>query len=146
MAKFRPILGHIHIFDVTTGLLHTILIHLSSIRLVNCQLDMFQDEIHNGLYTQKNIKIQGNLWTLYRSLYPLITQNVFKRQLSLYRTTNNQTDTFNRQIKQISEILKKYQWNESLKGFKLISFFDIRRSIIPEILSLYNSENNEIQS
>ena len=60
--------------------------------------------------------------------------------------------TFNRLLKtadksdDILKILKKYQWNESLKGFKLISFFDIRRSIIPEILSLYNSENNEIQS
>ena len=60
--------------------------------------------------------------------------------------------TFNRLLKtsdksdDILKILKKYKWNESLKGFKLISFFDIRRSIIPEILSLYNSENNELKS
>lgn len=60
--------------------------------------------------------------------------------------------TFNRLLatseksKEILAILKKNKWNESLNGFKQISFYDIRRSIIPEILSLYNSKNNEISS
>ena len=82
-------------------------------------------------------------------------KHIFRYAVACYgktSTTIYMNLTFNRLLKtsdksnEILKILKKYQWNEELNGFKLISFFDIRRSIIPEILHLYNSENNNLEA
>lgn len=82
-------------------------------------------------------------------------RHIFRYAVALYGKTSANIYlnlTFNRLLDttqksdEILKILKKYQWNESFKGFKLISFYDIRRSIIPEILSLFNSENNNLQT
>ena len=82
-------------------------------------------------------------------------RHIFRYTLCCYGKTDvniYMNLTFNRLLatsdksKEILTILKKNKWNESLKGFKQISFYDIRRYIIPEILSLYNSQNNDISA
>ena len=46
---------------------------------------------------------------------------------------------------EIEEILKQCDWSTRSKTFEKLSFQKLRKIFIPQVLGLYNSEDNEIE-
>lgn len=119
----------------------------NSFKIENISLirNVYSDDLIADLLDVEQVSILNN--QSFRHIFRYAVCCYGKTDVNIYLnlTFNRLLDTSDKSS-EILSILKKNNWNESLKGFKQISFYDIRRSIIPEILSLYNSKNNEIQS
>lgn len=119
----------------------------NSYKIENISLirNVYSDDIIADILDVEQVSILNNQSFRHIFRYSVCCYGVTSVNIYLNLTFNRLLDT-SEKSKEILDILKKNKWNESFKGFKQISFFDIRRNIIPELLELHNSKHNNLSS